>query len=334
MLLHVQAVTKEYRGGTRANDGITLSVGAGEVFGLLGHNGAGKTTLISQIVGLARPTTGRIAIDDHDVVADPGFARRSCSLQPQAQVPIVGLTARTAVELMGRLRGGDRRLVGARTAELAAALDITGWLDTRAERLSGGVLRLVAFCMAAVVPGRIVILDEPTNDVDPLRRRLLWRQVRELGDRGSAVLLVTHNVLEAERAVDRLAILDRGRIVAEGTPASLRAAHGGGLRMELAVEPGVRFESPGFLLSPVWAGGRLTAGLRDERLAEAVGWANAQKRSGLVEEFSIGPVTLEDVYVRLAGERTGGGVGDGTGDAAVEPAGRIVNREDLDALAA
>jgi ABC-2 type transport system ATP-binding protein len=305
MLLELDDVTKEYRGGTRANEGITLSVGAGEVFGLLGHNGAGKTTLINQIVGLARPTRGRIAIDGRDAVADPGFARRSCSLQPQAQVPIVGLPARTAIELMGRLRGGDGRRMRARTVELGQALEITPWLDVRAERLSGGVLRLAAFCMAAVVPGRIVVLDEPTNDVDPLRRRLLWRQVRELGERGSAVLLVTHNVLEAERAVDRLAILDRGRIVAAGTPASLKASHDSTLRLDLVLEPTARLDLPAFLLSPARTGHRVTAGIRSEDLREAIGWADAQKARGLVEEFSVGPATLEDIYVRLTAESDG-----------------------------
>ena len=92
--------------------------------------------------------------------------------------------------------------------------------------------------MAAVVPGRIVVLDEPTNDVDPLRRKLLWQQVRALADNGAAVLLVTHNVLEAERCVDRLAIVDHGRVVAQGTPAALKGELGGALRLELVLEPG------------------------------------------------------------------------------------------------
>ena len=91
--------------------------------------------------------------------------------------------------------------------------------------------------MAAVAPGRLVMLDEPTNDVDPVRRRLLWRQVRTLADHGAAVLLVTHNVIEAERSVDRLAILDEGRVIAEGTPAELKARLGAALRLELVLDP-------------------------------------------------------------------------------------------------
>src|SRR5213079_3679676 len=111
-------------------------------------------------------------------------------------------------------------------------LDLGPW-ERRTHGLSGGVGRLATFCMAAVVPGRVVILDEPTNDVDPLRRKLLWDEVRMLADAGSAVLLVTHNVLEAERCVDRVAIIDRGTVQATGTPAMLKAELHAPLRLEL-----------------------------------------------------------------------------------------------------
>lgn len=96
-----------------------------------------------------------------------------------------------------------------------------------------GIRRLVGYCMAAVAPGKIVILDEPTNDVDPLRRRLLWREIRSPADSGTAVLLITHNVLEAERAVDALAIIDKGRVVGTGTPSSLKGQEAGPLWVAL-----------------------------------------------------------------------------------------------------
>ena len=112
MLLDIQDLHKTYRSRVRgrpavkANDGISLGLEGGQVFGLLGHNGAGKTTLINQVVGLLKPDAGTIRLDGHDLIADPGFARRSCSLQAQAQVPIDGLTPRQAIELIGRMRGG------------------------------------------------------------------------------------------------------------------------------------------------------------------------------------------------------------------------------------
>jgi ABC-2 type transport system ATP-binding protein len=238
-MLRIENLSKTYRDGTRANAGIDLSVGAGEVIGLLGHNGAGKSTLLGQIVGLVRPTAGRITLLGRDPVAEPAFARRACSFQPQAQAPLKGVTARQAIEIVGRLRGGSRRRVRGRTAELLAALDIEEWADRPGELLSGGVRRLTALGMAIVEPGRLVMLDEPANDVDPVRRRLLWDQVRRLAADGCGVIVVTHNVAEAERAVDRVAILDRGRVSAAGTVAELRGEGGGSLEdryVELAGE--------------------------------------------------------------------------------------------------
>jgi ABC-2 type transport system ATP-binding protein len=302
MLLEIEELTKVYRTGTRANDGISLSIREGEVFGLLGHNGAGKTTLVNQVVGLLRPTAGSIRIDGRDIVADPGLARRLCSFQAQAQVPIDGLTPRQAIDLLGQLRGAPKAEVQRRRERLIDALDLGDWLDVDAARLSGGVKRLVAFAMAAVAPGRLAMLDEPTNDVDPVRRRLLWRQVRTLADHGAAVLLVTHNVIEAERSVDRLAILDEGRVIAEGTPAELKGRLGAALRLELVLDPDVLDVpiSP-FGLSAVPVGNRLMVGVPMDAAGQAVSWAESLKRAGSVEEFTLGPATLEDVYVALVG---------------------------------
>ncbi|MGC8634084.1 MAG: ABC transporter ATP-binding protein [Candidatus Limnocylindrales bacterium] len=311
MLLEIDNVSKSYRGGARANQGVTLSVDAGEVYGLLGHNGAGKTTLASQVVGLLRPDQGSIRIDGLDAVARPAEARRRSSIQPQAQVPIDGLTPRQAIDLVGRLRGAPTPEVRRRSSALTAALDIGEWLDVDGGRLSGGVKRLVSFCMAAVTPGRVVILDEPTNDVDPVRRRLLWGLVRTLADGGAAVLLVTHNVLEAERAVDRLAILDHGRVLVEGTPGALKADLAGDLRLELVLEPGARPLVPAPFVRR-WArnGHRMLAAVPNSLASEAAAWGEQLQRQGLIEEFSLAPATLEDVDVGLVGRA------DVTGDAA------------------
>ena len=237
MLLEIENLTKVYRTGVRANDGIDLSIDSGQISGLLGHNGAGKTTLVNQVVGLLKPTAGSIRIDGADMIADPGLARRLCSFQAQSQVPIDGLTPRQAIDLLGQLRGASKADARRRRENLVDALDLGEWLDVDAARLSGGVKRLVAFAMAAVAPGRVVMLDEPTNNVDPVRRRLLWQQIRSLADEGAAVLLVTHNVVEAERSMDRLAILNAGRVIAEGTPAELKAGLGAELRLELVIDP-------------------------------------------------------------------------------------------------
>jgi ABC-2 type transport system ATP-binding protein len=305
-MLEIHDIRKTYRSrfrrgpGVSANDGVTLRADDGQVYGLLGHNGAGKTTLVNQVVGLLKPDAGTIHIDGVDLVAEPGQARQVCSLQPQAQLPIDGLTPHQAIDLLGQLRGGTKVAVQERRARLVEALDIGEWLDTSGEKLSGGVKRLVSFAMAAIVPGRVVILDEPTNDVDPVRRRLLWDAVRQLADEGNTVLLVTHNVVEAERAVDRLAILDAGRVVAEGTPAQLKAGLERELRLDLTLEAGqVAPPAAPFVLRYMPHGSRARAIIEVDHAAAAIDWAQALRANDRIGEFSLTPASLEDVYVDL-----------------------------------
>jgi ABC-2 type transport system ATP-binding protein len=300
MLLEIQNVTKIYKHKVKANDNISLSIAEGEVFGLLGPNGAGKTTLVNQIIGLAIPTSGSITLSGVDVVANPAYARESCSFQAQVQAPISGLSVLQAIELVGRIRGGKAADVRKRAMALIDKLEIGEWRKTLGLTISGGVQRLVAFCMAAVTPGKIVILDEPTNDIDPLRRRLLWQEVQALAKQGSAVLLVTHNVLEAERVVDRLAIVDKGRVIGTGTPAELKEAEDDSMRLELTLEPGAgQPETPPFFTRPVAAGRRVMGRVAKENIPDSIEWAQRLKGSGAIEEFSLGPTTLEDVYIRL-----------------------------------
>jgi ABC-2 type transport system ATP-binding protein len=307
IVLKTENLCKSYVKGTLVNDNISLSLGRGEVFGLLGPNGAGKTTLVSQIIGLVKPDSGHISIDGTDIISNPGFARQACSFQAQTQVPISGLTAKQAIELVGRVRGGDARKVRARGQELLKNLEMEEWSGKSAETFSGGMRRLVAFCMAAVVPGQIVILDEPTNDIDPLRRRLLWQEVRTLVAMGSTVLLVTHNVLEAERAVDRLAIINRGKVVGSGTPASLKKNGSEGMRFEIILEPRAELEAiPEFFRETITTGRRLIGRLKESDIAPAIQWARHLKEKEVVEEYYAGPATLEDVYLRAVGNEDSG----------------------------
>jgi ABC-2 type transport system ATP-binding protein len=300
--LVVDRVTKRYPGGLVANDGVELAVRPGEVFGLLGPNGAGKTTLVKQIIGLLRPSAGRILLDGTDVVKRPAVARQLCSFLPQGHVPIDSFRPREVAELVGRIRGGGRSRVRQRIERLFSVLELGEWERTIGMRLSGGVSRLVGFVMAAVEPGRLVILDEPTNDVDPLRRRLLWKEIRRLGEEGSAVLLVTHNVTEAERAVDRLAVMDGGRLLAQGTPSALKAADRGQLRLELHLPPGAPDpELPPFLTRQARIGRRLLLGVAETDAAEALAWSQGQLARDAAEEYALAATSLEDVYLRLIG---------------------------------
>ena len=301
MHLEIDNIVKDYRGRVRANDGISLSIDRGEVFGLLGPNGAGKTTLVSQIVALIAPTSGTIEIGGVDVVADPAHARKACSYQPQGDVPLDGFTPTQAIEIVGRLRGGDSRNVRKRTQELIETLEISEWAHKGGSSLSGGVRRLVGYCMAVVTPGDIVILDEPTNDVDPLRRRLLWNHIRQLADSGTTVILVTHNVMEAERSMDRLAIIDKWRVQGAGTPASLKGNRANDLRLELVLEPHSEVPEVPDFINAVTVGRRLRAAVSNETMSLALEWARDMKDLGFAEEFSISPTSLEDVYVQMIG---------------------------------
>jgi ABC-2 type transport system ATP-binding protein len=301
-IFQVRAVTKVYPNGIRANDGISLHVAPGEVYGLLGPNGAGKTTLVKQVIGLLKPSGGQITLGARDLVADPAAARQLCSYLPQAQVPIDSFRGREAIVLCGRVRGGARKAVEQRADELIEALDLGEWRDKRGIGLSGGVKRLIGFAMVTVCPGRLVILDEPTNDVDPLRRRLLWQQVRALGDQGVAVLLVTHNVLEAEKAVDRLAIIDNGQLLAEGTPSAMKAGDRGHLRLQLMITPGRSAPpAPPFARRAAVAGRTLMAVIDEADAPEAIKWAQEAVRLGSAEEYALGATSLEDAYIELTG---------------------------------
>ena len=286
-----------------ANDGLTLEVSPGEVYGLLGPNGAGKSTLVKQVMGLLKPTSGNIQLGGYDLVADPAAARQLCCYLPQAQMPIDSFKAREAVEIAGLIRGASPAETRRRTDELMLALDIEEWADTFGAKLSGGVRRLVGFAMATVVPGPIVFLDEPTNDVDPMRRRLLWERIRAVAGEGSAVFLVTHNVLEAEKSVDRLAIINEGRLVAQGTPSSLKSEDRGCMRMLVMLVPGAPDPvEPGFVTSSTRVGHNLATVIAEQDVGKAIEWARGLVTSGQAEEYALGATSLEDVYIRLTGE--------------------------------
>lgn len=311
--LLVEDLHKTYRRGAVANDGISVHVDPGEVYGLLGPNGAGKTTLVKQVIGLLKPTSGRITLGPYDLVASPAAARQLCSYLPQAQMPIDSLQAQEAIELSGLIRGGDAQAVRRRARELIDELDLGEWRKVLGTRLSGGVRRLVGFAMVSVWPGRVVILDEPTNDVDPLRRRLLWDAVRQLGNKGAAVVLVTHNVLEAEKAVDRLAIIDQGRLLAEGTPSSFKTDTRNRLRLQLMLRPGAEDpDYPPFVSGHARTGHNLVATIGSDDASNAIAWAQRLLDSGTAEEYALGATTLEDAYIRLTGRASFDGLSDGS----------------------
>ncbi|HXU25248.1 MAG TPA: ABC transporter ATP-binding protein [Tepidiformaceae bacterium] len=301
-VLEVRDLQKRYRGGTLANAGISLALRAGEVYGLLGPNGAGKTTLVRQVLGLLRPTSGSIVVDGVDVVADPGFARRTIGFLPQGQFDLQSLHVDELIFSVARLRGLDRSHARQRTEVLLEQLDLVAFRTTSMHAASGGIRRLAGFAAAIAGEARLLVLDEPTNDVDPIRRQLLWNAIAELGERGTTVLLVTHNLAEAERVINRLAIIDGGRIVREGTPASLRSVVTEQLHLDLTLAGEVTPHAA--LLAGPAGQGRYLFDQRD--LGAVSAWLTRVREDGLLLDFRIGPPTLDDIYAVAVGQRVQG----------------------------
>ena len=206
---------------------------------------------------------------------------------------------------MARMRGAGDEEITRRVGELFEQLDIAEWADQPGNKLSGGVLRLTCFCMAAIRPGRVVVLDEPTNDVDPVRRRYLWGAIRELTGDGTAVLLVTHNIGEAEGAVDEMAILDHGRVLARGNASRIKASTVGD-DMKLQAFTTASREAFG---QPGWAGnievgnGEVVVSFPRDRAVDALTWAAELRGRRLVSDYSLREMSLEDTYVQLVGGR-------------------------------
>jgi len=236
-LIKIDSLTKIYdgkAGKVTANDDISMSVKQGEILGLLGHNGAGKTTLVNQLLGLVKPTSGEITILGESITEKPERGRFLCSVQPQSQLSLGELSPLKAVTIMGLMRGGNEKEVQIEAMRLFESLDIVEWINKESNQLSGGVKRLTAFCMAVIHSQQIIVLDEPTNDVDPVRRRYLWSEIKKLTNQGKGVILVTHNVAEAENVVNRVVILHNGKILTEGTSSEIRGENGKNLRLEFS----------------------------------------------------------------------------------------------------
>ena len=291
-VLDIRNLEKRYRNGTLANAGISLQLVAGGIFGLLGPNGAGKTTLVRQVLGMLKPTAGSITLDGIDIVADPGHARRNIGFLPQGQFDLQSLRVHEVIEYNARLRGVEPSKARTRANELIDRLELGPFRTTSLHAASGGVRRLAGFAAAISAPARLLVLDEPTNDVDPIRRQQLWNLIGELGEEGATVLLVTHNLAEAERFIDRLAIIDGGRIMREGTPAALRSLVTDRLRIELTTD-GQFAPHPALVAEP----GNANCYLVDQRdLAPVTGWLCSLRESGVISDFRIGPPTLDDIY--------------------------------------
>lgn len=295
----VIALTKIYPQQTvPANDRITLSVEAGEIFGLLGANGAGKTTLVRQMANLLAPTGGSIRLFGWPLTHSPLYAPSQIGYMPQSGLALNTLTVNETLFFTAHLRGLARKDALAERDRLVERLDLGVVRDRVVTRLSGGQKRLVllATAMAALPP--VLILDEPTNDLDPQRRRLVWDEVRAINrEHGTTIILVTHNVVEAEKVIERVGIMRSGRLIALGRPGQLKSELNRQLRLEVIFTPDAPPALPNGCAPREVAPGRWQALI--ERDA-APSYLDALNRAAGVEDFSLSTATLEDLYLSLA----------------------------------
>jgi ABC-2 type transport system ATP-binding protein len=224
--LQITDLVKRYPTGTEALRGVSLDIQAGEFFGLLGPNGAGKSTLIHCTTGLAHPTSGAIRVFGHDAIDNYEQARAAVGLAPQDLNLDWFLTLEESLDYHGGYFGMPKKDRKERTKELLEAFSLTSKRRERTRTLSGGMKRRLILARALMHRPRLLILDEPTAGVDVELRLELWQYVQRINEEGTTILLTTHYLEEAERLCDRIAFINDGQIVAQGTSPELAARYG------------------------------------------------------------------------------------------------------------
>ncbi len=301
-------------GTTQAVDGVDLRVPVGAIYGFLGPNGAGKTTTLRMLATLLRPDAGTAAVLGHDVVGEPDAVRASMSLTGQFASVDKDLTAFENLVLLARLHGYSRRGARARAGELLEAFGLADASGRLAARLSGGMLRRLDLAAGIVVTPQLLFLDEPTTGLDPGSRRRVWELVREIVRAGTTVLLTTQYLDEADRLADRIAVIDHGRVVAEGTSGRLKASVGAGVLSVRPLDPDRRGEAADLLArelgAPVETIGpalsiRITGATEDEAGGRATrALAELDDHDIALADFSLGRPSLDEVFLALTAERS------------------------------
>ena len=224
-LIEARGLTKRF-GSITALDGLDLDVPPGRIVAILGPNGAGKTTLVRTVATLLRPDAGTLLVGGRDVVADPMGVRRMIGLAGQSAAVEEMMTGRENLIMVARLYGRSRRSARASSTALLEQLDLSEAGDRLVRTYSGGMRRRLDLGASLVGTPRLLLLDEPTTGLDPRSRMALWDSIRALGDGGTDILLTTQYLDEADHLADLIVIIDGGRVVAQGSPAELKARTG------------------------------------------------------------------------------------------------------------
>ncbi|MEJ5943782.1 ABC transporter ATP-binding protein [Pseudokineococcus basanitobsidens] len=234
----VDLVKRYPKASSNAVDGISFAVRRGEVFGLLGPNGAGKTTTVGVLTTRVRATSGRAVVAGADVAADPSAARARLAVVPQRTNLDQSLTARQNLLFHAAYHGVGKAERTRRADELLDRFGLAERADAKVDKVSGGQAQRLMIARALMHDPQVLFLDEPSTGLDPQARLFVWDRVRELRDRGTTVVLTTHDMDEAEELADRVGIVDHGKVLALDTPAALVARHSGGGSIEVVLTPG------------------------------------------------------------------------------------------------
>ncbi len=304
-------LVKRY-GETRALDGFDLAVAPGTVCGLLGPNGAGKTTAVRILATLLRADEGEARVAGHDVREEAGLVRRRIGLSGQEPAVDEILTGRQNLVLFARLAGMARPAARERADELLERFGLTDAAGRSVKHYSGGMRRRLDLAVTFLQSPAVLFLDEPTTGLDPRNRNEVWSTIRDLVAGGTTVLLTTQYLDEADQLAGRIVVLDRGRVIADGTPDGLKAEVGGD-RIELLVDDLAHVPAAAALLERV-AGtapdvdpgaGRVSVPVRNrvQALLEVVRGCDDERIA--VADLGLRRPTLDDVFLRLTGRPTG-----------------------------
>ncbi len=307
-------LVKEF-GDMRAVDDVSFSVPRGSVLGLLGPNGAGKTTTVRMMTTLTKPTSGTARVAGHDVVADPAAVRRSMGLTGQSATVDELLTGRENLWLVGSLYGLDRATIKRVSEELLERFSLTDAGGRTVKTYSGGMRRRLDLAVSLVATPPVLFLDEPTTGLDPRSRVELWDVLRDLVRDGTTLLLTTQYLEEADQLADDIVVIDKGRVIAQGTPLQLKDASGKASLVITVSRPEdlpaavERVRDAGLEIHVEQAARRITAPA--DGLADVTRIAGIFDGSGIdLDDLGLQRPSLDDVFLNLTGHRAEESVGD------------------------
>jgi ABC-2 type transport system ATP-binding protein len=306
LAIHVRGLAKHF-GAVRAVDGIDLDVPRGMIFAILGPNGAGKTTLMRMLATLAKPDAGTARVMGHDLVAAPHEVRAAISMTGQFASLDEDLTARENLVMLARLWGFRGRSARERADELLAAFELSDAATRQVKDHSGGMRRRLDIAASLVVTPGVLFLDEPTTGLDPKARQAVWAVVRALAQSGVTVLLTTQYMDEADQLAQRIAVIDQGRKIAEGSSTELKRATGSGF-VHVTLADASRLDEAARLLQER-CGAKVHRGTEGARLSIAARSAQdanealaALLAAGIEPvDFALGSPSLDEVFFALTG---------------------------------